>query len=295
MDTNTAIVTRTKDRPLLLQRAMNSVLAQTQTCWTHVIVNDGGDPAPVEDLARRYASKYGERLKVIHNGRSCGMEAASNIGIAQCTSDYILIHDDDDSLDARFLEKTMNYLDEPPYPTIQGVSTLVMKIREEIKGGQVTRVGEELFRSLNGCLSVAQIIDSNPVPPISFLFRRSAYSAIGPFDESLPVLGDWEFLIRFISKFDIGVVSEVLANYHIRKNSSSTMTNSIVDNPNRFMFYDTMIRNRILRNTTNPALAMLIQQNSRNRRLRRLYEHRFIGGFIRFWSKFVNSDIPPTP
>ena len=38
-----AIITRTKDRPFLLPRAIDSVLKQTQGDWIHVIVNDGGD------------------------------------------------------------------------------------------------------------------------------------------------------------------------------------------------------------------------------------------------------------
>ncbi len=37
------VITRTKNRTLLLERAIKSVLAQTREDWTHVIVNDGGD------------------------------------------------------------------------------------------------------------------------------------------------------------------------------------------------------------------------------------------------------------
>jgi len=295
MKAHVAIVTRTKDRSILLQRAMCSVLNQTWQDWTHVIVNDGGDAISVDTLGRQYASRYGDRLRIIHNDRSCGMEAATNIGIAQCSSDYILVHDDDDSLDSHFLEKATGYLNNPPYPTIQGVATLVMKIREQIKGDRVTKVGGELFRSLNGCIVAAEISESNPVPPISFLFKRSAYMDIGPFDESLPVLGDWEFLIRFISRFDVGVIPEVLANYHIRTTNSGAIANSIVDSSKRFMLYEAVIRNRILRNGTDSALAVLIQQGFYAQRLRRLYEHRFVGGFIRLWSKFINNNIPPAP
>jgi hypothetical protein len=296
MNTHTAIITRTKNRPLLLRRAMRSVLDQTQRNWTHVIVNDGGDSASIEALGHENASAYGGRLKIIHNDRSRGMEAASNIGIAQCDSDYILIHDDDDSLNARFLEITTAFLDNPPYPTVHGVATLALQVNEKIKGNQVLKVGEKLFRTLNGCLSAAQIAEANQVPPISFLFRRTAYAATGPFDESLPVLGDWDFLLRFIAKFDVGVIPEALAHYHVRSVISGVMANSVMDKSNHFSLYEGIVRNRMLRDETyNPALAALLQQGFPAQRLRRLYEHPFIGGFIRLWSKLVNSDIPPTP
>ena len=51
-----AIITRTKNRPLLLRRAINSVLKQTLKDWIMVIVNDGGSKEEVEttlDLATR--------------------------------------------------------------------------------------------------------------------------------------------------------------------------------------------------------------------------------------------------
>ncbi|GLQ50376.1 glycosyltransferase family 2 protein [Dyella flava] len=296
MSTLTAIITRTKNRPLLLKRAIYSVLNQTQENWTHIIVNDGGDSAPVEALGRENAKKYNGRLKIIHNNRSHGMEAASNIGIAQSHSDYILIHDDDDSLNERFLEKTMAYIDNPPYPTIHGVATLTLQIDEKVEGDLVSKVSEKQFRALGGCLSAAQIAEVNQIPPISFLFRRQAYTVVGPFDESLPVLGDWDFLLRFIAKFDVGVIPEALANYHVRSASSGIMANSVIDKSNHFALYEGIVRNRMLRSETyNPALAALLQQGFSSQRLRRLYEHPVIGGFIRLWSKFINRDIPRMP
>ena len=296
MSTHTTVVTRTKNRPLLLRRALCSVLGQTQENWTHVVVNDGGDPAPVESLGSEYAAKYDGRLKIIHNERSLGMEAASNIGIAQSDSDYILIHDDDDSLHTCFLEKTMAYIDNPPYPSIHGVATLAVRVEEIVQGNVVSKVSEKPFRTLSGCLSAAQIADANQIPPISFVFRREAYKAVGPFDESLPVMGDWEFLLRFIAKFDIGVISEALANYHLRTGDAGTMTNSIGDRSNNFALYEGVIRNRMFRHEEySPALAALLQQGNATQRIRSLYRHPVIGGFIRLWSKFIDSNIPPTP
>ena len=72
-----AIITRTKNRVLLLDRAVKSVLCQTFDNWQHVIVNDGGDANPVDELVDRYLDQYAGRLTVIHNTQSKGMEAAS--------------------------------------------------------------------------------------------------------------------------------------------------------------------------------------------------------------------------
>ena len=46
------------------------------------------------------------------------------------------------------------------------------------------------------------------------MFSKKAFDQIGGFDETLPVLGDWDFNIRFLEKFEIGLIRENLANYH---------------------------------------------------------------------------------
>src|ERR1035437_4298058 len=106
-----AIITRTKDRPLLLQRSLRSVLGQSYLDWLHVIVNDGGDPVTVDGIVARFSQAYGRRVKVIHNEKSVGMQNASNIAIQATESEYIVIHDDDDSWTSVFLEECVKHLD----------------------------------------------------------------------------------------------------------------------------------------------------------------------------------------
>src|SRR5690606_34179934 len=100
-----AIITRTKNRPLLLQRAAESVASQTYPNYVWTIVNDGGDEALVRKVVE--ASRVDRRkIILVSNRDSLGMEAASNAGIANCRSDFIVIHDDDDSWEPTFLEET---------------------------------------------------------------------------------------------------------------------------------------------------------------------------------------------
>src|SRR6056297_895371 len=97
---------RTKDRPILLQRALQSVCHQTLGDWSLAIVNDGGDPRPVDQQVADLPAAHRQRITVLHHPESCGMEAASNAGLQALQSRYVLIHDDDDSLHPDFFART---------------------------------------------------------------------------------------------------------------------------------------------------------------------------------------------
>src|SRR5438445_225062 len=106
-----AVVMRTRNRPLLLRRAIGSVLAQTMADWEMIIVNDGGDGREVEGLVAAVSAHAAGRIRVVHHQRSLGMEAASNAGIAASESELLVTHDDDDSWEPAFLAECVGLLE----------------------------------------------------------------------------------------------------------------------------------------------------------------------------------------
>jgi len=257
-----AIITRTKNRNLLLDRAIGSVLSQTYADWLHVIVNDGGDKTALESLLDRYQEAYRGRLLVLHNPRSLGMEAASNRGIAASDSTYLVIHDDDDSWRPQFLEKAVAYLAARPAPSIRGVIAHTDRIIEEITGEQVLVRKEEAFNHYLRSVTLYRCAAENSFPPISFLFERAVLAEIGPYREDLPVLGDWDFNLRFLSRYDVGLIPEPLARYHHRvQGGPSHYSNSVVGGDDKHKFYDCLLRNEYLRrdmDSGKPGLGFLV-------------------------------------
>ncbi|WP_100213280.1 glycosyltransferase family 2 protein [Methylorubrum extorquens] len=243
-----AIVTRTKNRPALLPRALASVGGQTYRDLLWVIVNDGGQRAPVEEIAAQ-ARSAGVPTLVVHNEFSLGMEAASNAGIAESHSEFLIIHDDDDTWSPAFLEKTVSFLDGNP--GYGGVITHTTRIDEKIVedrfGTTVKEVGRTSYNSWLLSVHLSEMAEMNPFPPIAFLYRRSVLEAIGPYDISLAVLGDWEFNLRFLAKYDIGVIPEPLANYHWRPSVGGAYGNSVGAGIDKHVQWDAIVRNRLLR------------------------------------------------
>ena len=241
------IITRTRSRGLLLTRAIGSVLEQTFADWRHIIVNDGGDPGLVEEIVGRYAERYRGRVTLIHNADSLGMEAASNAGIQAGSGHYIAIHDDDDSWDPGFLSSCVDALEKCQFDTVRGVVTHTTQIHETITDGRVVELRRQDYSPGLAGISIPQIVEINQFLPVAFMFERSVLEVIGLFDESLPVIGDWEFNVRFLMKYDVIVLQENLANYHVRHDAVDNLPNSVTAEPAKHLFYRSLIVNKHVR------------------------------------------------
>lgn len=245
----TAIITRTKDRPLLLERAIKSVHNQINHDFIHVIINDAGDPKPVDTLIEKYEDLINGRVKVIHNKESHGMEAASNKAIKSIDSEYIAIHDDDDTWHPEFLERTVKHLEETG---AMGVVVRTDKIVEEvsISGRGVKRLKVQPWMPDLKAVSLYRQCIDNQMTPITFLYRRSVFDEIGYYDEDLPVLGDWDFGIRFLQKYDVEFLDPgfSLANYHHRKfKRGSANNNSFGSGTEKHRYWSNKLMNKYLR------------------------------------------------
>jgi glycosyltransferase involved in cell wall biosynthesis len=305
------VITRTKSRPILLKRALRSVLEQSYEDWRMVIINDGGDPEPVNRLVAYHAQQARGRITVIHNERSLGMEVASNRGIDSVREyiGYLVIHDDDDAWAPEFLTIAVAELDHARamHPSVQGVITMANAIYERIEGQQavIDRIEEYKPWLNNGLISLHTMLNDNQFAPIQFLYYASILDQIGPYREDLAVLGDWEFNIRFLRQADIMIVPQVLAFYHHRiEDRNSIYGNSIIAGRQRHDLYRQLLKNEWLRGdlasgvTSLGALVNAVQHINQRLdeaiwRLSNLQKGQVEGGrrigLIRLWLRSGNS------
>lgn len=242
-----AVVTRTRDRPLLLERALDSVSRQSMKDLSWVVVNDGGHPGAVDDIVRR-AVERGIHAAALHHAGSKGMEAASNAGIRHTESVYVAIHDDDDTWEPDFLKVTTEFLDSEPHYV--GVVTHVTTIRERIRRNGIDALRHLPHQPLLKAVHLADMARSNLFPPIGLLYRRSLFRKLRGYDETLEVLGDWDFNLRALMVGDIGVIPLPLANYHVRdgtEEAGAAYANTVSAQLGKHHATDAIYRNRQLR------------------------------------------------
>lgn len=252
------IITRTKNRPLLLRRAIQSVANQTYKNYVHIIVNDGD--------SLEHQTLTGETIIVpINSGGR--MEQASNEGVEVAIKekvDFIAIHDDDDSWSPEFLsimiQEFRTY--ENLVPTVKGIICRANCVYEKIEGNVITIDHLEPHIPWTpeiGLLRIADLLDdNNNFAPIQFIYRREAIQTIGRYDPSFLVYGDWDFNLRFLKHYDIALIPNYLAFYHQRISGAASDINSMHE-ASRFLqreVYRQRIQNRYLRE--GDALGMLM-------------------------------------
>lgn len=239
-----AIITRTKNRNLTLRRTMQSVRGQTFKDFSWIVVNDGGGAKEVDQIINE-ALLFDIEVNVIHNKISLGMESASNIGIKNSRSKYIVILDDDDTWHPNFLEKTVSFLENPENRLYKGVVTRTTIIEEKIINNEVIFLKSYSFNSELKNISLFSLAKTNRFTNLSFLYYREALEKIGLYRDDFPVYGDWEFNLRFARHFNIYVIPENLSNYHIRIDNDSRNYNNSIEFREK---WNHILRNELLRN-----------------------------------------------
>lgn len=260
-----SIITRTKNRAILLARAIQSVTSQTHTDWELIVVNDGGDPAPVNALINQTADSVRGKIRVLHHPESLGMEAASNAGLREASARYVIIHDDDDTWAPEFLTTMLRelQLNASRLASVKGIACRATRVLEEIRGEEVLIRKTEKFRAdvPPGLLSLEQMLQDNIYAPIQFLYERAVFEKIGMYRESLPVLGDWEFNVRFMREFDVIHIADELAFYHHRVvDFSSVYGNSIIAGNDKHLFFNQALKNEWLRDDIRNNRTGIIQR-----------------------------------
>lgn len=221
-----AVITRTKDRPYFLKRALTSILDQAYNDYQIVIINDGGEPGPVDDLVRQQTADIRKKIRVVHNQKSIGRPAAINSGIKNSNSKYLTLLDDDDTWDKNFLKETVGFLETTDF---KGVITGCDMLQEKAQGSTYKTISRGKFTPFVDFVTLFAMAGNNLFTVNSFVYDRLVLKKIGYYDESLPVLEDWDFNLRFIQNYDVGLINKPLAYYHKRLEESGFSGNTDLD------------------------------------------------------------------
>lgn len=223
--TTVDIVTRTRNRPLLLERALDSVQGQVFQDWHLYLVNDGGDSESV-DRAVSDRPQLAERTTVLHLVDRAGRAAAGNRALQEGQSELVAFHDDDDTWHPQFLQRTVERLADSDDV---GVSVCAETVYEEQIGQRFVQTSREPLHPPMQEPTYFDELRVNRVPLSTVVVRRAFLDEIGGLDESVPMVDDWVLglALTMAGRYTF-IEGEPLAFRHIRLQASGDVRNSSV-------------------------------------------------------------------
>lgn len=243
-----AVLVRTKDRPRFLRRALANIAEQTFTDYTVCVINDGGDESATRAILQASPLAHllegdAPRLTLLTTGGG-NMEAASNAGLAATDSEFVAIHDDDDLWAPEFLERTVGALRASE--ALICSTRVVERYERETPEGEFEVYEERIFHDGLPGFGLQFLYRTNRAVPIGILYRRRLHELVGFYDESLPVVGDWEFNLRAAAVTEVLLVDEPLAYWSLRPDAEGAEANSVKRQAEHARF-DSMVRARAIR------------------------------------------------
>ncbi len=191
-----SVIIPTFNRKHTLQRAIDSVLAQTFKPYEIIIVDDGSKDGTKEWLLQNYPS-----VQYIHQPNN-GVSSARNKGIQISQGSWIALLDSDDEWMPEKLEYQSRFLEMNRDSSF--CHTNEIWIRNGVRVNQMKKhkkYGGDIFKH---CLDICRI------SPSSSIIKKDVFEEVGAFDESLTVCEDYDLWLRVTAKFNILFLDEPL-------------------------------------------------------------------------------------
>ena len=208
-----AIIVRTKNRPRLLTRCLQSLADQHRPPDEIILVNDGG--IAVNDVVQNFSSLP---LHTIQNKTSHGRAQAGNQGVQATQCDVIGFLDDDD----RFLPDHLQRLEHAMvHFDAQVVYSGCRLLQRDLLGDEIV-LREQAIGEFNDPFDAQRLRHENYIPIINLLIDRQLWLSTGGFDETFEIFEDWEVLWRLSTFTTFYHVDRITTEYSIWGSSQIT-------------------------------------------------------------------------
>lgn len=204
------------NREKTIQRAVDSVLNQTYENIEVIVVDDCSNDKSIEKL-HKY-EKDG-RVRIFYQDKNSGANAARNRGIQEARGEYIAFQDSDDEWLPCKLERQISFMiKQESFATFCPVQRHYGKAVQTIPNIRGNLSGTEIRNRLR---------ESNIITTPALVVNKKVVAKIGLFDEEMPRLQDYEFVIRIAKQFDISYLDESFVVQYEMNDSISLKRDSL--------------------------------------------------------------------
>lgn len=236
----------------MLRECVDSVLAQTRAIDQIMVVNDGST-----DDTEAVVRSYGDRIVLI-NKENGGKASALNLALAQCTSDYVWICDDDDIAAPDGIEHLATALDSDDI--LDCAFGICVWFHDE-NGKRIYSNPASIARNGETNLKIL-LLEEMLTSLNAMLVRRTSYAKAGPFREDLIRSQDYDMLIKLMRNAKIKYVPKPV--YYLRQHEgirgATADAFSAKENTRKWQEYDrkifSWVRQEFLLEEFTPTFAL---------------------------------------
>lgn len=192
-----SVVIPTFNRAGPLETALKSVFGQTLAPHEVIVVDDGSS----DDTHDRVTDAFGDRVRYLRQPNR-GVSAARNTGIQQVTGNWIAFLDSDDAWLPDKLQQQVKALRQQP--GYRFCHTDEMWFRRGVRVNPMKKHQKTGGYIFERCLPLCVI------SPSSVLMHRDCFDDMGRFDESLPACEDYDYWLRYCSRYPVLYVDKPL-------------------------------------------------------------------------------------
>ena len=209
---NVSVIIAAHNAAGTIGETLKSVLAQTDSDWEAIVVDDGSTDETAA-IAAQFASRDA-RIRTIGRPQRGGESAARNTGVSVARFDWLLFLDSDDWISPLHLERMMGTLISDS--SLDAVHCGWTRIAPDGRSvGEIRNWSQssEMF-AIFACFCAFAIH--------ACVVRRSIVETVGGFDTSLRTCPDWDLwqrIARAGARF--GAIPDLLALYRMRPDGAS--------------------------------------------------------------------------
>lgn len=197
-----SIVLPTFNRAWCIQRAIDSVLAQTHRRFELIIVDDGSDDGTEGMVAERYAEALADgRIRYVSMPGNFGVCAARNVGLSLARYDWIAYMDSDNNMRPYFLSVYADAI-----IANRDYRCFYSRFINLVSGAVV-----------GAPFDYARLVQGNFIDLGVFVHHKCILTDVGGFDSGLKRLVDWDFILRATKKWAPFFIHQTLLEYSDRE------------------------------------------------------------------------------
>lgn len=192
-----SIIIPTYNRKNWVTEAIDSALKQSYEHIEVIVIDDGSTDGTYSHLKGIYNNQI-----ILKKIKHKGVSAARNIAISMAMGEWISFLDSDDFFHRDKIEKQIKILNKNPNYHIAH--------SEEIWYKNGIRINPKKKHQKTGGYIFAKSVDLCSISISTVILKKSLFSKIGNFDETMQACEDYELWLRITAKYNILFINEYL-------------------------------------------------------------------------------------